>query len=223
MRGGLLALLAAVLVWGTANCISPQSDATLAGDRDLLYYPSGRFLKQATLGYDEAAASILWLRIIQYYGEHTRGDRIFGLLYHMCDVTTDLDPQFEEPYIFGSFVLISEGRQPGPAMDLLRKGRRMNPESWRLFFESGFVEYIAWEDTSKAARYFTRASRMPGAPEYADRFAAWVSYRAGDVRTSILLWKELAEHSRSDVIRKRAEKKVIELTAQLEASSPKTP
>jgi hypothetical protein len=223
MRGALLALLAAVIVWAGANRISPRSDATLAGDRDLLYYPSGRFLKQAALGYDEAAASILWLRIIQYYGEHTKGDRSFGLLYHMCDVTTDLDPKFEEPYIFGSFVLISEGRQPAAGMDLLRKGRRMNPESWRLFFESGFVEYIAWEDTPKAARYFTRASRMPGAPEYADRFAAWVSYRAGDVRTSILLWKELAQHSRSEVIRKKAESKVIELTAQLEARGPKTP
>jgi len=218
----LIALGAAVLVWGGAIYISPPTDATLAGERDLLYYPSGKFLKQAALGYDEAAASVLWLRIIQYYGEHVRGDRTFNLLYHMCDITTDLDPHFEEPYIFGSFVLISEGRQPGPGMDLLRKGRRMNPESWRLFFESGFVEYIAWEDTHKAARYFSRASRMPGAPEYADRFAAWVSYRAGDVRTSIVLWKELAEHSQSEVIRKRAEQKVIELSARLEASSSGT-
>lgn len=219
MRGALIALVAAVVVWGGAIYVSPGTDATLAGERDLLYYPSGRFVKQASLGYDQAAAAVLWLRIIQYYGEHTRGDRTFTLLYHMCDVTTDLDPHFEAPYIFGSFVLISEARQPGPGMDLLRKGRRMNPESWQLFFESGFVEYIAWEDTHKAARYFTRASRMPGAPEYADRFAAWVSLEAGDLRTSIVLWKELADHSQSDVIRKKAEKKVIELTAQLEASS----
>jgi hypothetical protein len=221
MRGALIALVAAALVWGAATYVSPPTDATLAGERDLIYYPSGRFLKQAALGYDQAAAAVLWLRIIQYYGEHHRGDRTFGLLYHMCDITTDLDPHFEEPFIFGSFVLISEGRQPGPGMDLLRKGRRMNPESWRLFFESGFVEYIAWDDTHKAARYFARASRMPGAPEYADRFAAWVSLRAGDLQTSIVLWKELAEHSKSEVIRKRAEKKVIELTAELEASSVK--
>ena len=223
MRGALIALLAAAVVWGGATYVSPQSDATLAGERDLLYYPSGRFLKEAALGYDQAAAAILWLRIIQYYGEHTRGDRTFNLLYHMCDITTDLDPHFEEPYLFGSFVLISEARQPKPGMDLLRKGRRMNPDSWKLFFESGFVEYIAWEDTHKAARYFTRASRMPEAPEYADRFAAWVSYRAGDLRTSIVLWKELEEHSKSEVIRKQAEKKVIELTAKLEASSSGTP
>jgi hypothetical protein len=223
MRGPLLALAAAILVWGGAIAISPRADATLAGERDLLYYPSGRFLKQAALGYDQAAASILWLRIIQYYGEHTRGDRTFNLLYHMCDVTTDLDPHFEEPYIFGSFVLISEARQPSSGMDLLRKGRRMNPESWKLFFESGFVEYIAWQDTHKAARYFSRASRMPGAPEYADRFAAWVAYRAGDLRTSIVLWKELAEHSTNEVIRKKAQAKVVELSAKLEASGSRMP
>ena len=137
----------------------------------------------------------------------------------MCDVTTDLNPYFEEPYIFGSFVLVSEGRQPQSGMDLLAKGRRMNPESWKVFFESGFIEYIAWQDIPKAARYLTRASRMPGAPEYADRFAAWVTYRSGDLRTSIVLWKELAEHSKSEVMRKKAQKKLEELTAELEATS----
>ena len=218
MRGPLIALLAAAVVWGGSVWIAPRKDETLAAERDLLYYPSGRFLKEAALGYEQAMASILWLRVVQYYGEHARGDRIFNQLYHMCDVTTDLDPHFEEPYTFGAFVLVSEGRQPQAGMDLLAKGRRMNPESWKVFFESGFIEYIAWQNIPKAAHYFTRASRMPGAPEYADRFAAWVAYRAGDLRTSIVLWKELAEHSKSEVIRKKAQKQVEELTAKLEAT-----
>ena len=218
MRGPLMALGAAAVVWGGSIWMAPRADETLAADRDLLYYPSGRFLKEAALGYDQAMASILWLRVVQYYGEHARGDRIFDQLYHMCDVTTDLDPHFEEPYTFGAFVLVSEGRQPQSGMDLLAKGRRHNPESWKVYFESGFIEYIAWQNIPKAAHYFTRASRMPGAPEYADRFAAWVAYRAGDLRTSILLWKELAEHSKSEVIRKKAQEKVEELTAELEAT-----
>jgi hypothetical protein len=217
MRGPLIALGAAMVLWGGTVWLSPRAGETVAADRDLLYYPSGRFLKEAVLGYDEAAASLAWLRVVQYYGEHVRSDRKFDLLFHMCDVTTDLDPHFEEPYTFGAFVLISEGRNPKEGMDLLEKGREMNPTSWKVFFESGFVYYIAWQDVPKAAHFFSRAARMPGAPEYADRFAAWVSYRAGDLRTSILLWKELAKHSESPAIRKKAEAKVIELSAKLEA------
>ena len=50
-----------------------------------------------------------------------------------------------------AFVLISDGRNPKEGMDLLAKGREMNPNSWKIFFESGFVYYIAWQDVPKAA------------------------------------------------------------------------
>jgi hypothetical protein len=185
---------------------------------ELMYYPSGAFLKEAVLGYDQAAASLAWLRTVQYYGEHARGDQNFDMLYHMCDVTTDLDPSFEEPYVFGSFILLTEGRRPSAGMRLLEKGREANPDAWRLFFETGFAYYIAWEDYAEAAKHFTAAANMPGAPEQASRFAAYVTYRAGELRTSLLLWADLAERTTNPELREKALEKVEELQATLAES-----
>jgi hypothetical protein len=215
MKGTLFGFLVAVVFWGGAVVISPHASARRHEREELMYYPSGAFLKEAVLGYDQAAASVMWLRTVQYYGEHVRGDQEFDMLYHMCDVTTDLDPRFEEPYVFGSLVLLTEGKRPTAGMRLLEKGREENPGSWKVFFETGFAYYIAWENYPEAARYFARAAAMPDAPERASRFAAWATYRAGDLKLSLALWADLAERTRNPELRKRAVKKVEELSARL--------
>ncbi len=214
----LLGLGLAAALWGAAAAVSPRAGAGRPLAREeLLYYPNGRLLREAALGYDQAAASAAWLRTVQYYGEHHRGDRTFDSMYHLCDVVTDLDPRFEEPYLFGSFVLLTEGHRPEEGMALLAKARRENPDSWRVLFESGFVDYIVWNKYAEAADYFRRAAALPGAPEYASRFAAYVSARAGETRTALLLWQELAQRSGNPDFRRMAEKKVEELQARLAA------
>jgi hypothetical protein len=185
---------------------------------ELFYFPNGEFLREAALGYDQAAASLTWLRTVQYYGLHKRTDLRFDMMFHLCDVVTDLDPRFEEPYIFGSFVLISEGEKPEEGVELLRKGLSENPESWRILFETGFVYYVFGENYGEAAKYFAQAAAVPGAPEQVSRFAAWVTYRAGELETAYLLWRELAEHSTNPTVREKAWEKVQELAAQIEES-----
>ena len=160
-----------------------------ARDRDeLFYYPNGQFLKEVVLNYDQAAAAINWIRTVQYYGEHAKGDQVFDRMYHMCDVVTDLDPRFESPYVFGSFVLLTDGKRPSEGIKLLQKGRDNNPESWRVWFESGFVYYICLEDYEQAGEFLRAAASFPGAPEYAMRFAAYVSERSGSLEAALLLW-----------------------------------
>jgi hypothetical protein len=218
MRGPLLTFALASVFWGGAVFLSPEAGAYRTEKDQLLYYPNGRFLQEAVLGYDQAAAALAWLQLVQYYGEHARGDEQFDYLYHMCDVTTELDPHFEEPYTFGAFVLLTVGGSPSAGMRLLQKGRQYNPQSWKILFESGFIYYIAWADVPKASHYFTQAAGIPGAPEYTNRFAAWVTYRSGDLRTSLLLWQELAERTTNPEIRRNAEEKIAQITASLESS-----
>lgn len=220
MPATLTALLVAAVFWGGATLVSPDAHAYRTERQELFYYPSGQFLKQVVLGYDQAASALAWLRTVQYYGQHAQSDRVFDMMYHLCDITTELDPHFEEPYTFGSFVLMTEGKRPSAGMQLLEKGRENNPNSWKLLFETGFIYYISWEDYPKAAEYFTEAARIPGAPEYTRRFAAFVTQRAGEIETSILLWQELAERTTNPQLREKARKKVEELTAELRERKP---
>ena len=181
------------LLLGTAGWLhasfqtGPASDA---GD-ELLYYPSGVWVRQASLGYETAVADVAWLRGIQYYGEHRLTDQKFDLIGHVMGVVADLDPSFLQPYVFGAFVLAQEMKRPERGLALLERGMRANPESWLLAFEAGFLHYVARHDYPAAARCFTRASRLPGHPDYVERFAAFAHQRAGNDAMAVLLWKRV--------------------------------
>lgn len=162
-----------------------------ARGEELLYFPSGVFVKQASLGYETAAADGAWLRAIQYYGEHRLTDQRYLRIGHVMSVVTDLDPAFESAYVFGAFVLAQELRRPDDGLALLMKGRRANPESWRLAFETGFLHYVCRHDYAAAASYFVQASRLPGHPDYVERFAAFASQRSGNRDLAILLWRRV--------------------------------
>lgn len=205
------------MLWVGASVVAPQASRGAVAGEELMYYPSGKLVREASLGYSQAAASLTWLRTVQYYGEHVRGDRQFDMMYHLCDVVTDLDPQFVAPYTFGSYVMFTESGRPDRSIALLEKGREKNPESWELCFETGFIHYLAWRDVSVASRYFNRAAILPGAPEYTSRFAAFVSAKAGEIETSILMWQEVVERTKNPEVRRKAQEEIDELRAQLAA------
>ena len=158
---------------------------------ELLYYPSGVWVKQSSLGYETVAADLAWLRGIQYYGEHRQSDQRYDMIGHVMDIVSELDPRFIQPYVFGGFTLAQELKQPERGLALLEKGMRANPENWRLAFEVGFLHYVCRHDYAAAGRYFALASRMPDAPDYVARFAAWSNQRAGNTAMAILLWKRV--------------------------------
>jgi hypothetical protein len=160
-------------------------------EEELLYYPSGFAVRQAALGYENAAADIAWLRGIQYYGEHRITDQKYDLIGHVMDIVTELDPSFVQPYVFGAFVMAQEQKQTERALELLERGMRANPTNWKLAFEAGFLNYVCRRDFVSAARYFTWASRMPGHEAYVERFAAFANQRAGNKGMAVLLWKQV--------------------------------
>jgi len=192
--GGMVAAIAVAVALVAASGTVDRAGRAQRGapSRDeLLYYPSGVWVRQAALGYETAAADLAWLRGIQYYGEHRLSDQRYDMIGHVMNIVTDLDPRFTQPYVFGAFVLSQELNQPQRGLELLQKGMRANPESWRLAFETGFLHYVGTHDHAAAARYFARASGLPGHPDYAERFAAFAAQRAGDRAMAVLLWKRV--------------------------------
>ncbi len=179
-----------------------------AGELDL--FPSGRFLREASLGHVQLAADLAWLTAIQYYGQHRRGDRRYPLAPHLFATITDADPRFENAYFFGSLVL-ADGGFADQAERLLRRGAERNPHSWRLRFELGFFQYVIKKSHAEAAATFLAVSRIPGAPEYARRFAAAAHERAGDAATARQLWSLIARESRNDEIRRMARERAARL------------
>src|SRR5215469_7374724 len=78
-------------------------EATL---EDVLYIPSGKVLKRASLGYSSLLANVYWTRAVQYFGSrHLRHSMRYDLLYPLLDITTDLDPHLIPAYQSGSIFL----------------------------------------------------------------------------------------------------------------------
>lgn len=181
---------------------------------DNLYLPSGTFIKQASLGYDQLAADLTWFSAVQYYGGYRKDYHDLAYFEGLIDIVTDLDPNFEFPYIFGAVVLSQDLSSFDRAIDLLRKGMANNPTSWRLPFEIGFLYYIDARNPDMAARYFDLASRVPGGNERAKRFAAFVYSKAGHRETSIRMWEELLEETEEPYMRGLAERYLEKLRAE---------
>jgi hypothetical protein len=202
--------------------VQQQIDAELKSAgmfADILYFPSGQWLRRASLGHEGLLADIYWTRVVQYFGRQ-RLERAtqFELLGPLLNITTELDPHLLIAYRFGAIFLAEPpprgAGRPEEALQLLRRGIVANPEYWRLWQDLGFIYYWDLKDYDSAARVFQAGSERPGAMVWMKVLAATVSAEGGAIRTSRLLWSEIYRQAANDQIRQRAREQLAALTAQ---------
>lgn len=184
---------------------------------ELMYFPSGIALKALSMGFYAPLADIVWLRFVQYYGEHRLTDRKFELMYHILDILTTLDPYFSHAYTLGSLMLTHDAQRPDQAKILLKKGMISNPDDWVYPFFYGFINYVFIKDYLPAEYYFRLSSLKPDAPIWPKRWAAFVAYKkVGDLETALALWLDLYEHSDNPEERAIAELYIKDIKMQMD-------
>lgn len=184
-----------------------------------LYVTSPRTAQRLALGFDALAADVYWIRAIQHFGTDRRSSRTAGrfeLLSPLLDLTTTLDPHFNVAYRYGAILLSIEPPEgPGrtdQAIALLERGLVNNPERWQYAYDIGFIHYFYTADYAEAGRWFERAGRMPGAPEWIMPLAATTIARGGDRETARAMLLRLYE-AREPYIRRAAERSLLQLRA----------
>ena len=185
---------------------------------ELAYYPSGVHLRAATLGHPETAADLAWLRAVQYYGEHRESDMRFTSMRHVFEIRTSLAPDFVPAYVFGGFALAQEGRDVAGGEQLLQEGMEANPESGELAFELGFFYFVrpGGRDLEHAGEYFELASRLPGGPPAAARFAAFAHQHAGNLLVAYELWERVSQSSPNRYLREMAQREMAQIRRAVE-------
>jgi hypothetical protein len=209
-RSTVVCALAAILLIASAALVH-LSDSLPGGQKageELMYFPSGRFLKEASLGHETTVADMAWLRAIQYYGTHRQTDQVYDMAGHIFEVVTTLDPLFRNAYIFGGLVLAQDAGDVDGGVELLLKGISNLPDEWLLPFEVGFIYYICSADMEQAQRWFMEAAAKPDHPESVERFAAFCAARSGDLKTALRLWVQLYESTNNEYVRQMAERRV---------------
>lgn len=187
---------------------SMRSGATL---EEVLYIPSPRLLKRMSLGYNGLLADVYWTRAVQYFGgKHRQRALRYDLLAPLLDVTTELDPHLLIAYHFGSIFLAQQPPEgagmPEKAAPLVERGIQANPDTWQLYYDLGFLEYIELGNPAAAAQAFERGSRVPGAHPFLKVMAASMAEQAGKLETARLLWTMTYETTEDAMIRDNARK-----------------
>lgn len=185
----------------------------------MLYVTSGSVVGRVMLSFDALAADVYWIRTIQHYGRDRKSRLLanrFELLEPLLDLTTSLDPMFTTAYRFGAiFLSMSPPEGPGKpdaAIALLEKGLRASPDRWQYAHDIGFVHYWQTGDFAKAADWFEKAARMPGAPSWIAPLAATTRAQGGNRKGARQMLQELLE-SPEAYIRQAAERGLLQLQA----------
>jgi len=176
----------------------------------MLYLPSGKYLKPASFGYYAILADFIYLWSIQYYGDPGFHPRM-EYLKHTYDIITELDPPYLDAYQTGALFMFYEGRNPKGGLQLLDQGLERNPEQWILPLNAGFYCMMRLNDKELAARYFEKAAKIPRAHSLAKRALASMRFKLGDKVSALQLWSEVFESAESATIKQSAYQQMHDL------------
>jgi hypothetical protein len=212
VQGALLALMAVVCVQSLDRY---EVAAARHSRQERLYFPNGRFLREAACGFREVAADYLWFQAVQYYGGYRKGEHDMRYFDLLIDGVTSLDPRFVEAYYFASLVYSLDFGDIVRAVDVLGRGMIHNFEVASLPFHAGFLYYVFRKDYSRAQLWFDHAASRPDASEFHVRFAAYARRKAGDLEGSLGLWRYLRDTTANSELREVAEEHIAICERQL--------
>ncbi|MCP4293041.1 MAG: hypothetical protein GY780_14540 [bacterium] len=192
LRAGIFSALVLVMV---VSLQAFDKSRTQEEKYDRLYFPSGKFLVESSVGFREAHADYLWFRFIQYYGAFAKGLNNFRHFELLVNGITTLDPNFVEAYHFASLVTWSDLGKPYKSIDILKRGILNNPDTARLPFQIGLIYFVVDGDYARSAFWYNQAASCSDATDLERRFAAFSKYKSGDQLGSLSLWENLYQNS----------------------------
>ena len=200
----ILSLAASSFLLHRTDQLRPQSMLD-----ETLFLSSPTVIKRASLGYDGLMACIYWTRAVQYFGyRHHYFATSYNQLAPLLEITTHLDPHLMVAYEFGTSFLAPKpphgAGEPERAIELLEYGIQQNPDSWKLYYDLGFVYYMELRDDKKAAETFERGSHVPNAHPFLKVMAAQMAQHAGEYETARMLWSATYQTAQDAQIKENA-------------------
>jgi hypothetical protein len=189
------------------------------------YAPSAEAAPFVALGYREAMADALSLRLRGYFGGYS--DDASGSA-DLAEAILALDPQYRRMYEYGAraITMADAGTGNGPtlrAIALLERGARELPDDWRIPFLAGQLYTLELETTDPAQRkawdergalLIESAIRKPGASTEAATFAAHLRTKLGQHDAAVAGLREMLLVTSDSAARARMVKKLAELEQQ---------
>jgi hypothetical protein len=193
-----------------------------ASDDVEIYVTNGERVKLMALGYDSLLADVYWMRAIQFFGRRVLADKTvlddprgrLDELYPLIDVSTTLDPRSIKPYRFGAF-FVHDYVDAQRGREILSKGIRANPDSWRLYQDLAFL-YWSDGDCDTASRLYAEGGAVAGAPMWMREMAAIIPTMCGRPDVTVELLRRQYDSTDDPRIREQLAKLATEYEALVE-------
>jgi hypothetical protein len=216
----LVALVGARLLEGEARALRGRDTQA-----DLPYAPSEGAAPFVALGYREAMADALSLRLRGYFGG--AGDDASASA-GLAEAILTLDPHYRRMYEYGARAITmadtGTGNEPTlRAIHLLERGVQTLPDDWRLPYLAGQLYSLELETEDPALRrqwdergalLIESAIRKPGASAEAATFAAHLRTKLGQHQAAVEGLREMLLVTGDAAARKRMIDKLAELEQQ---------
>ena len=163
-------------------------------------------VKAIDLGLHNAAADVMWLSAIQYFGggESSNNERMSDYL----NFTAEVDPKFSYPYAFGALVLPTIG-YVDEGIKLADKGIANGVNDWRIPYYTATTYYFTKNDLNNALKYFDITANTPGVPDGIKKISTNFAARSDKRAKTKEVWVGVYENSNDEVVKKRAEKYIL--------------
>lgn len=140
-------LFCMVPLYLTAQLDAIVSYELLKTNESEYYLPSDEWLVPLSLGYREAAAGVIWVRLLVYFGEQHEFAGDFRHLEPYLVGITSLDPYFYRAYSWGSVAALYNGtvihvEDVEMSIRMLERGLRVFPNDGDLHYYLGFQYYF---------------------------------------------------------------------------------
>lgn len=186
------------------------------------YVLPSKFSSVLALGYKGLLSDYLFLKTVTFYGERHVSKKALSELdweyvISSLDVLTDLDPYFEDPYVFAEGCLAWEGRVV-EANRILEKGRKYRTWDWRIPYFIGFNYFFFLHDYEKGGEFIMEAAKIPGSHSFLSTLGARLAYYGGKSQTAVLFLKEMIAGTRDPQLRNRliVRLEALQMAAELE-------
>ncbi len=181
-----------------------------------LALPRGKTLQILSFGYSEVTADFLYLWAIQFYSNYTlKNSSLY--IEDVFDLITDISPNYRDPYITGSVIMMLEMGKAKMAIRLLQKGSKNHPDEWIFDFDSGYYASKYLKDYKLAGKYFKKAAKVKNVPKFIQRMYFHQVYMENNLRLAWELWKEVRENANTNIEKDSADKHLYQIKYEMDS------
>lgn len=161
-----------------------------------------------SFGYPRALSSLLWLRFLQYTpSEHVpTGERSW--IYYDFLTISRLDPDFLPVYTMGALYLSVINEDHRGAEEILRRGEELHPHNIKILANLAYHYQYEVNDRARAAEYFAKAAREPGAPAIYSIMASNYLRKSESNDAAITYLSEMAARTGDDKVKEKIAQKI---------------